>query len=178
MRMWRWWLRREIGKKLGVGVGVGGAQRKVEPVPLGSASTNGSASGGNGGGSASENAPVRTSVRNKIGNKKAAPKRRAQHGHTKAGHNIIDTSYNHLDLLYETRREKMFCWMCRAPGKDELQKAVASFSTKASWTDFISHYHAAHPNAMGGLEWLMPSQIAEVRQRMTSSKVPGSCSSS
>ncbi|RDB20314.1 hypothetical protein Hypma_012631 [Hypsizygus marmoreus] len=92
---------------------------------------------------------VRTPVRNKIG-------------------------INHMDLLYETRGDKMVCRMCRTPAKGEqAPTSPATFPTKASWAELVGHCQTAHPKSCEELERLSPSQVAELRQRMTSSNVFG-----
>jgi hypothetical protein len=47
------------------------------------------------------------------------------------------------------------------------------FPVKASWAELIGHCQEAHPRSCEELEKLSPSQVAELRQRMASSKSPG-----
>jgi len=109
---------------------------------------------------------------------------------------------NHMDLLYETKEDKMVCRMCRYAlfycfqylsvrdmlinstffvfrtpnAKDKPiadPKAPATFSTKASWAELVGHCRTAHPRSFEELEKLTPAQVAELRQRLTSSGISG-----
>ncbi|KAF8223672.1 hypothetical protein L208DRAFT_1070591, partial [Tricholoma matsutake] len=73
---------------------------------------------------------------------------------------------NHMDLLYETRQDKMVCRMCSSSSIVVPKK----FPSKASWAELIGHCQEAHPKSCEELEKLSPSQVAELRQRMASSK--------
>lgn len=80
---------------------------------------------------------------------------------------------NHMDLLYETKGEKMICRMCRTPNLKDPQtpnKVPTTFPIKAGWPELIGHCQKAHPKSFEDLEKLSPAQVAELRQRMTSSK--------
>ncbi|KAG5641718.1 hypothetical protein DXG03_004387 [Asterophora parasitica] len=80
---------------------------------------------------------------------------------------------NHMDLLYETRGERMVCRVCRTPSKDPPTAKPAMFTTKSSWKDLIGHCRDAHPKSCEEIERLSPSQVAEMRQRMSSNKIAG-----
>ncbi|KAF9460941.1 hypothetical protein BDZ94DRAFT_1323669 [Collybia nuda] len=81
---------------------------------------------------------------------------------------------NHMDLLYETRGDKMICRMCRShPKGTEKLTPPMTFSTKASWSELVGHCKTEHPKDCGELERLSASQIGELRQRMASSSSAG-----
>jgi hypothetical protein len=77
-----------------------------------------------------------------------------------------------------------FFFPCRSETKDASANqdpdtttttptAPKKFPAKATWAELIGHCQEAHPKSCEDLEKLSPSQIAELRQRMTSSKSPG-----
>ena len=51
--------------------------------------------------------------------------------------------------------------------------APKKFPVKATWAELIGHIQEAHSKSCEELEKLSPSQVAELRQRMASSKTPG-----
>ncbi|GLB33177.1 hypothetical protein LshimejAT787_0100620 [Lyophyllum shimeji] len=93
-------------------------------------------------------ASVKTPVRNKIG-------------------------INHMDLLYEMKGGQLICRMCRSTDNGEAGTKPMVFPAKASWPELVGHCQMAHPKSCEDLERLSPSQVAELRQRLTSSKMTG-----
>ncbi|KAG6835972.1 hypothetical protein H0H93_012711 [Arthromyces matolae] len=83
----------------------------------------------------------------------------------------------HLDLLYETKGEKMICRMCRFPclnpEKAKNRPPPATYPADARWADLIGHCQGSHPNHCADLEKLTFSQVRELRQRMLSGKLTG-----
>ncbi|RPD55138.1 hypothetical protein L226DRAFT_574847 [Lentinus tigrinus ALCF2SS1-7] len=80
-------------------------------------------------------------------------------------------SVAHLSLMYETRRDKLYCRVCVARSK-KFSTPPTIFPENAGWNVLKGHYENEHPVSCGKLIVMSPEQIREKKAENESKKVP------